>query len=308
MPTSLWIKDLRISERGLQVKKTGHHVPLDQSTLVDTLKWLRYFSAIHHLRSQSLVTAPKRRVYFYPDTPRPWYFAWPILKLLNYEIVTDDREADFCWQFEDTTTNADQAPPSTSKLTINAHCHDISKTKIGKVFEETFGYSLTVDPSQVTGSIVEKSEVNGAHDGKVIEAPSVKRSGSVYQRLIDNRISDEIVEDIRTTIIGGEPVLVFQKRRPVSDRFANTCSEVLLSDLSTHYTNEEIDHIRTFAKRLGLDCGGLDVLRDKVSGKLFIVDANKTDMGPPLGLAFEKKINATMTMAKALTNFIESRL
>ena len=37
-----------------------------------------------------------------------------------------------------------------------------------------------------------------------------------------------------------------------------------------------------FCKEIGLDTGELDVLRDKDTGKIYIVDANNTPGGPPL--------------------------
>ena len=43
----------------------------------------------------------------------------------------------------------------------------------------------------------------------------------------------------------------------------------------------------------------VDVLRDRTTGKIFIVDANKTDMGPPIALQLGSKLRATRRMAKA---------
>ena len=48
-----------------------------------------------------------------------------------------------------------------------------------------------------------------------------------------------------------------------------------------------------------MDWGGVDVLRDRATGKIFIVDANKTDMGPPIALQLGHKLKATRRMAKA---------
>ena len=43
----------------------------------------------------------------------------------------------------------------------------------------------------------------------------------------------------------------------------------------------------------------MDVLRDRTSGRIFIVDANKTDMGPPVALKLGSKLRGTRRMAKA---------
>lgn len=52
-------------------------------------------------------------------------------------------------------------------------------------------------------------------------------------------------------------------------------------------------------RSIGLDWGGVDVLRDRSSGRIYIVDANKTDMGPPVALKLGAKLRATRRMAQA---------
>ena len=66
----------------------------------------------------------------------------------------------------------------------------------------------------------------------------------------------------------------------------------------------EMDAIARFATILGLDWGGLDVLRDAQEGRLYIVDANKTDMGPPTALPLAEKLHATRVMARAFRAFV----
>lgn len=60
-----------------------------------------------------------------------------------------------------------------------------------------------------------------------------------------------------------------------------------------------------FTEKLGLDWGGLDVLRDLDDGRIYIVDANKTDMGPPLALPLREKLRATHMLASALDAHIQ---
>lgn len=47
-----------------------------------------------------------------------------------------------------------------------------------------------------------------------------------------------------------------------------------------------------------LDFGGLDILRDKQTGRIYIVDVNKTDMGPPFALPLKEKLRAVDIIAK----------
>lgn len=298
-----WVKDVRLTSRGLEHKETGHRIPLDPATLSDMFRWVRYDRTLRRLPT---LRAEPLKVCFTPTRARPWYFARAIVDHLGAEVVDTPADADIVWAFEDSTLSEPLiAPPS--KITINAGTTDISKSRIGEVMEDVFGYSLSVDPEIYDGAMVSKSEINGAHDGRIVKGPAPRHEGQVYQVLVDNRIDDDAVEDLRTTIMGGRPVLVFRKRRSISDRFANANSKVLLTALDSVFSPQEIEQISQFAKAIKLDAGGLDVLRDRKTGRLFIVDANKTDMGPPLALPLAHKLAATRMMARALAETIEEQ-
>ena len=45
---------------------------------------------------------------------------------------------------------------------------------------------LALDPRAETGLVVEKSESNGVHDGRIVCCPRAALPSRVYQRLIDN--------------------------------------------------------------------------------------------------------------------------
>ena len=62
-----------------------------------------------------------------------------------------------------------------------------------------------------------------------------------------------------------------------------------------------------FCREIGLEWGGVDVLRDRNDGKLYIVDANKTDMGPPIALNLADKIVATRMLARAFRDYVAAR-
>jgi len=78
----------------------------------------------------------------------------------------------------------------------------------------------------------------------------------------------------------------------------NENQEVLLDKIDKVFTPDELDIIRRFAAGINLDWGGVDVLRDRNTGKIHIVDANKTDMGPPVALPLGGQMRATRQMAK----------
>jgi hypothetical protein len=70
------------------------------------------------------------------------------------------------------------------------------------------------------------------------------------------------------------------------------------------FSAEEQRQITAFTRAIGLDWGGVDVLRDRADGRLYIVDANKTDMGPPISLNLPDKLQATRMLAAAFREFV----
>jgi len=189
---------------------------------------------------------------------------------------------------------------SVAERTVNGPCTDISKSPVAQVFQSVFGYSLSLDPSQTRGPYLEKGEDNGIHDAKIRDTPTDPKPGRVYQKLIDNRTSDGTVLDYRCPTVFGDIPLVFLKERPVGKRFANMNSRVRLTSPAACFSAEELSLIKRFCRTMHLDWGGLDILRDAADGRIYIVDVNKTDMGPPLALPIKEKLSAVKTLGHAL--------
>ena len=305
-----WLTDFKYEDGAWLVKKTGHRVPANFQLANDIFTWLTFYTLAQSWRTWRRITGHKRpTIAFHPDKPRPWYFIWPVMHASGAKLISDVSKADIVFQFDDSTL-ADHSVPQTkpgAKL-VNFGCNDISKSKVAEAFERAAGYSLKVDPLIYEGPMVEKSEKNACHDGRIIEGPMEPIEDKTYQRLIDNEIDGGLVDDLRCCIVGGEPTLVFRKRRELSRRFLNENAQVLLDDPRKCYTSDEIDVIKSFAADIGLDWGGVDVLRDRASGRIYIVDANKTDMGPPVALKLGDKLKSTRRMARAfVTAFTPKR-
>ena len=299
--TRNWVSDFKYEDGAWLVKKTGHRVPANWQLAHDIFTWMCFYFFAQSWRIWRRITGHKRpRIAFYPDKPRPWYFIWPVMHVSGARLTNDISEADIVMQFDDLTTTTN-APPQTKKGArfVNLECNDVSKSMVADAWYRAAGYSLAVDPRTHTGPMVEKSETNGAHDGRIIEGPQDPIDGKTYQRLIDNEIDGGLVEDLRTCICGGKPAILYRKRRPLERRFANDNVDVVLDRPTACFSKEELDLISKFAEEIGMDWGGVDVLRDRTTGKIFIVDANKTDMGPPIALQLGHKLRATRRMAKA---------
>lgn len=305
MADRFWIADFKYDDGEILVKKTGHRVALTLSLAHSIFTWMCFYFFAQSWRSWRRLTGHKRpTIAFYPYKPRPWYFIWPVMHVSGAKLIDEVAEADIVMQFEDQTLTSNTLPEvKPGARLVNFTCDDISKSKVASAFEAAAGYGLAVDPTRYQGRMVEKSEMNGAHDGRILEGPlDTPMEGCCYQRLIDNEIEGGLVEDLRCCIVGGSPTVVFRKRRALDRRFMNENVEVILDEPRNCYSADEIKLIERFAANIGLDWGGMDVLRDRESGKIYIVDANKTDMGPPVALPLGAKLRSTRRMARAFAS------
>ncbi len=298
----VWLKDFEFGLTGLKVRKTGAHVPYSPSVIKQVYAWFAYFFSAQRIEPAT----PSFTIGFSPERARPWYLIWAVSRVAGAKYEKDTSKADVVMHFEDATYSPNDPPlrlKPGAKL-INFGARDVSKSNVSRACGVVFG-KLAIDPTIHVGPAVEKSEINAAHDGRIVQCPTTPIPGRVYQRVIDNRClaHPDWVEDLRTSTVGGKPVCVFIKRREVTKRFLNTNTEVLLRAPEEVFSPDEIEQIGAFTRQIGLDWGGVDVLRDRADGRLYIVDANKTDMGPPIGLNLPDKIVATHMLAKAFRAF-----
>tara|TARA_R110000868_G_scaffold58183_5_gene179798 strand:+ start:8495 stop:9439 length:945 start_codon:yes stop_codon:yes gene_type:complete len=305
MHHALWWQDFEFRDGVVTVKKTGARLRLEPGLIGEVLSWFPFYFVVEAWRlGRSSRSGPS--IWFAPDRPRPWYLIWSVLHAAGARIAKSAAEADAVFFFDDSTTShAVEWPPEARA--INRHCQSIAKSHVGAVFEQCFGYSLNVDPAQFNGRLVRKSEANGAHDGQIIEGPCAAEPGFVYQRVIDNSIAGGMVEDLRCPTVGGTIPLVILKRRKLEARFSNSNENVEVVETNSVLSASEQAQLSDFTRAMQLDWGGLDVLRDKGDGRLYVVDVNKTDMGPPIVMAMDDKIRVTKRLAVALLDFLRQK-
>jgi hypothetical protein len=130
-------------------------------------------------------TAPIQLVFFWPEKSHPYTVVYRVLHSLGVSIkkgLPPSFNVPISY-WEDSTFSQLQV----ASHLINAKCVDISKSRLDSCHLKAFGYSLCVDPLRYQGKIVEKSEINGAHDGRVLDGPLVAKSDDcVYQIVVDN--------------------------------------------------------------------------------------------------------------------------
>jgi hypothetical protein len=255
---------------------------------------------------------PRKTILFFPEPPCHWPVEYKLCVLLGYAITANPhRPFDVAFKRKDTTV-FDPAVlhkiPTSRHRIINARSIDVSKHAVSKAFAEVFGYSLEVDSLQYHGKIVEKSDENATHDGRVLEgplAPADVRPGCIYQKAIDNTAEqDGLVLDYRVPIYGEQIPLVYLKYRPLATRFSNTNAFVEVREPESVFTPKELAQILELARKMGVDYGEFDVLRDK-DKRIYVVDVNNTPTGPPNGLPEREAKRALERLTKSFERFLE---
>ena len=233
------------------------------------------------------------------------YTIWKTCMLLGLRITTDDKQPpDVAIYREDTTTSA---PPADLPNLINGRCTDIGKDAVERTFADIFGYPLAIDTTQHTGCYVHKSRLNFAHDGSIRYGPiDVLESDCVYERLIENVVDDGWqVLDMRAAIVGTQIPLVFLLYRSIADRFGTDSTSCMVVRPDTVFSQSEQRDIIALAQAMGLDFGELDILRDNDDGRIYIVDVNKTPVGPPRPLYLGERHRSMRLIANAFaTEFL----
>jgi hypothetical protein len=308
-PRSNWLSDFEWGDGRVRIRKTDIALDLDGKLWAEVARWLPYLAILSvragWARTMRALRGQQRSIWFAPERPRPWYLARGAALWAGIAMAHDPAQADVAFYFDDVTT---AEVPGDAAAGVNAACADVSKSHVAAVFESVFGYPLSVDPATWSGPMIEKSEKNGVHDGRIFLAGEPVRADCVYQRLVDTADETGSAHDLRTLWAGGAPVLVWEKIKPGGTRFAIHNRKARLKAPTAVFTPEEIALIGQFTARMGLDWGGLDILRDRHDGRIYIVDVNKTDVGPVIALSWADKIRSMSLLGRAMEGLLALRV
>lgn len=250
-----------------------------------------------------------KTILFYPENVYNVSMMKIIIKENCYK-VTNDPNAKFdiaiSWDY-DTFRLRHRILEDVHKNTsvINLDCLDISKTYIGEIFHQVFGYSILVDPTTYTGPVVKKSELNALHNGVVVNCPiKYKEKDFNYTKLIDGTVNENYTLDLRVLYINGNIPFIYERYKGLDNRFdakdidSKHKKYIEVSSVNKVFTKDEINKIITFCKEVKLDYGELDVLRDNIDKKIYIVDVNPTPSHQPYEFKKSQKSFAYKTAAK----------
>ena len=156
---------------------------------------------------------------------------------------------------------------------INIGGDDTTKTRNEKIMKQVFGYnSIATSEDKV---ILEKSEKQGAHDITVVDKIRNKPN-FIYVKMIDNRVSDDTVRDLRIFVFDYKVKAVIIKDKPIEKRFGGAVDAVIRWDddyADYLLTEDEIDKIEEFCRVYETHYAEIDACRD-TDGRLYIVDNN----------------------------------
>jgi len=283
------------------LRATGNSAALHRALAVEVGGWLLCvllvrLAALRHLGRH------RPAIWFTPTVPRHRYLVRLAAVSAGFRVARDSAAACAAFYFEDATIAP--PPPATGGRALNFACADIRKSRVAAVFAATFGYPLALDPATWHGAVVEKSEVNGRHDGRVVACPTAARPGMVYQRLIDTVDDDGFARDLRTQVVGGKVVAVWVKQRDPGARFLPPNRRAWLAAPDAVFSAAEQANLVAFAAAMGADWAGLDVLRDR-DGRIYVVDLNKTDAGPITALSLPDKLRSVALLGRALAALVQ---
>lgn len=240
---------------------------------------------------------------FYPEFPSKRSALYKVVKACNFNITNNPtlkHQISIYWQNE-TFRLPTNGYSFFNQKTINKNCLDISKTFIDKHHLTAFGYQTQINPLTYNQKFVQKGELNAQHDGKIHHHPITKtEEGYIYQELIDNT-DNNWVNDLRTPVFKGEIPYVVIRSRKVEERFGGGSQKARMFKTEDIFSEDEQKAIKNFTELIGLDYGDLDILRDRNTNKIYVVDANPTAWGPTNGLTPKEKKLALLKMKNLFT-------
>jgi hypothetical protein len=252
-----------------------------------------------------------KRIVFYPSFPNWSSDLYQTLFTCRHRITSHPNgKIDYLVNWEDATYR--RMDETLQKLTedhyvLNIGCSDISKRNVERIFQEVFGYSSFIDPLTYQGKIIEKNDLNSKHSQiRVLLAPVKQiKEGFVYQRYLCN-IQENFFIDYRTPCIDGEIPMVLVRFKPLDNHIMATVKYKMLPP-SEVYTIEEISMIRDFCRKVKLEYGELDIIRDPEDKRIYIIDANTTPHKPQAALSFASRVYKKKIVRKLLLQLLDAK-
>ena len=248
---------------------------------LDARRARRWVRAVRFERTHNAtLPANAKSVSFYPMRLEPSAALAHVLARLGVRIAPFGTEATLTAAWH---TGTWISPRDIGRLpddALNRACVDIAKDTVDRMWAETAGYSIAVDPLTWRGPMVVKPLENAVRGGHLVDGPlPSRRTDVVYQRLVDSRTADGRIHSTRAMIGGGRVFFGYEKWRPYPNWFAGQKLS-LPAAADELYSAPEQQLLVRLAQVIGLEFGEIDVVRDNESGLIYAVDANRTPVRP----------------------------
>lgn len=251
------------------------------------------------------------KILFYPQggIHGDGYKIGDMIKCLDWSYTydhCDEWDIALFWQFAGRHAKSTRLTEfkKNGKRVINENCHDLSKANLEKIHVEIFGYGTFAENQRFC---MRKKDHQGAHDGIIIRN-NKPDEGYIHQKIIDTRSDFKyegvyLLHDIRVPIFGNEiPFLIIKYKIP-EFIVADNCVVCTMVEVMDWFNDNEVSQIKAFAKKICLDYGELDILRDNCDGRIYITDAGKTP-----GNSLFKKIKNPEKVIKRYANSLKDML
>ena len=188
--------------------------------------------------------------------------------------INSDWDYGVWWNYKD-KNRPDERLVNDKRKVFNLYCNNVTKSYTDKVFRGVFGYSSMADITKI-GFCIKKGERQAAHDGRFVPTPCDRLRGYIYQKPIDNRISQRWIRDLRIPVFMGKAPKIFVKDRSIEVTFdtGRGKKDYKIDEISNHLYPEEFKKVMMFAENAGLEIGEIDILRDNSTGLIYVVDIN----------------------------------
>jgi len=210
---------------------------------------------------------------------------WHVCKELNIKIINnpkDDFDYAIYWNNQ-TISSPDKIIKNIAQKmrVINIGCFNVLKSNVDKIWQQVSGYNIKINPAKFNYKYVRKSQLQyrshtgEKHDGIIFDFKQKRDPKYVYQRLIDTSLGSKKFRRYRTLRLpifnDNIPCLIIKES---IDRFKEVKTRISICDPLDYFSFNELLLIRKFRKKFGVDYGELDILRDKNTNRIYVIDVN----------------------------------
>ena len=193
---------------------------------------------------------------------------------------------------------------------LNYFLIDTSKEFVAKSMQNFFGYTFQINPKTFNGYCVAKHNGNGTKSCFFLKCPIDADEifqDHCYQKIINfsSKTDPTTLYEIRLPIFKNIIPFCFFKTRNRGLRFTSKNRSMEICKALDHLSAEECQQILSYCRRIGLEYGEIDILRDDTDGKIYIIDVNNTPWWPPNKLSdIDRNISLNMMYNTWLQAFL----